>query len=48
MGSILAGAVALVVGGGLAIGTMVTIVATNSDENPDPVETSVVQYGTDG
>jgi hypothetical protein len=48
MGSILAGAVALVVGGGLAVGTMVTIVATNSDDSPDPVETSVVQYGTDG
>jgi len=48
MGSILAGAVALVVGGGLAIGTMVTIVATNSNNNPDPVDTSVVQYGTDG
>lgn len=48
MGSILAGAVALVVGGGLAVGTMVTIVATNSNEDPKPVETSVVQYGTDG
>jgi hypothetical protein len=48
MGSIVAGAVALVVGGGLAIGTMVTIVATNSNNNPDPVDTSVVQYGTDG
>jgi hypothetical protein len=48
MGSILAGAVALVVGAGLAIGTMVTIVTTNSNDDPDPVETSVVQYGTDG
>ncbi|HYJ67145.1 MAG TPA: hypothetical protein VEX15_05725 [Nocardioidaceae bacterium] len=48
MGSILAGAVALVVGAGLAIGTMVTIVTTNADDDPDPVETSVVQYGTDG
>ena len=48
MGSILAGAVALVVGGGLAVGTMVTIVATNSNDDPPPVDTSVVQYGTDG
>jgi hypothetical protein len=48
MGSILAGAVALVVGAGLAVGTMVTIVTMNADEDPDPVETSVVQYGTDG
>ncbi len=48
MGSILAGAVALVVGGGLAVGTMVTIVATNSNDDPAPVDTSVVQYGTDG
>ena len=48
MGSILAGAIALVVGAGLAIGTMVTIVTTNANDDPDPVETSVVQYGTDG
>lgn len=47
MGSIVAGAVALVVGGGLAVGTMMTIVATNSNEDPEPVETSVVQYGTE-
>jgi Asp/Glu/hydantoin racemase len=47
MGAILAGAIALAVGAGLAIGTMVTIVTTNSDD-PDPVETSVVQYGSDG
>jgi hypothetical protein len=47
MGSIVAGAIALVVGGGLAVGTMVTIVSTNSNEDPDPVETSVVQYGTE-
>jgi hypothetical protein len=48
MGSILAGALALVVGGGLAVGTMVTIVTTNSNDDPEPVQTSVVQYGTDG
>lgn len=47
MGSIIAGAVALVVGGGLAIGTTVAVVTANSDDDPDPVETSVVQYGTE-
>lgn len=48
MGSIVAGAVALLVGGGLAVGTMVTLVATNSNNDPAPVDTSVVQYGVDG
>lgn len=47
MGTILAGAIALVVGGGLAVGTMVTIVAT-SPSHDHPVDTSVVQYGSDG
>jgi hypothetical protein len=44
MGSLIGGLVAFIVGGGLAAATVVGVVQSSSDSNPEPVQEEVASY----
>lgn len=46
MGTFLGGLAAMLVGAGLATVTVFGVVQSQSDNDPEPVEATVVSYGT--